>query len=408
VRVLVHDYSGHPFQVQLSRELARRGHTILHLHCTSYATGKGAVERSADDADTFDVVGLAHRREFDRYRSPLRRVQGEIAYGRDASTIASRFQPDVVLSSNDPLFAKATAAVWCRRTRTPWVFWLQDLYSKGMGRYANDKLGRAGRAFATGFELLERRLLHEASEVVAITDDFRGVLDDWKVPSRKVTVIENWAPIGELPVVEHDNAWSRRHDLDGRFVFLYSGTLGLKHNPALVVSIAERFADDPDVRVVVSSQGMGADWLREQKSRRSLDNLVLLPYQPYADVPAMMGTADVLVTLLDAEAGAFSVPSKVLTYLCAGRPVLAAVPKVNLARRLLERSRAGVGVEPTDERGFVEAAAKLRDGVAEREERGAAGRAFAEAHFDIGHIADRFIEVLERASTKKAGVAQHV
>ena len=41
MRILVHDYSGHPFQAQLSRELARRGHDVVHSTCTAYVSGKG-------------------------------------------------------------------------------------------------------------------------------------------------------------------------------------------------------------------------------------------------------------------------------------------------------------------------------------------------------------------------------
>ncbi len=40
MRILVHDYSGHPFQAQLSRELARRGHDVVHSTCTAYVSGK--------------------------------------------------------------------------------------------------------------------------------------------------------------------------------------------------------------------------------------------------------------------------------------------------------------------------------------------------------------------------------
>ena len=35
MKIIVHDYAGHPFQVQLSRRLASRGHEVLHLYCAS-------------------------------------------------------------------------------------------------------------------------------------------------------------------------------------------------------------------------------------------------------------------------------------------------------------------------------------------------------------------------------------
>ena len=40
LRLVIHDYSGHPGQVHLSRELARRGHHVEHQYCASYTTGR--------------------------------------------------------------------------------------------------------------------------------------------------------------------------------------------------------------------------------------------------------------------------------------------------------------------------------------------------------------------------------
>ena len=56
MRILIHDYSGHPFQVQLSRELARRGNAVLHLYNGSNpTTPKGAVSKR--DGDGAPVTG---------------------------------------------------------------------------------------------------------------------------------------------------------------------------------------------------------------------------------------------------------------------------------------------------------------------------------------------------------------
>ena len=46
MRIIVHDYAGHPFEVQLSRELAARGHDVLHLYCGSTHTPRGDLARS--------------------------------------------------------------------------------------------------------------------------------------------------------------------------------------------------------------------------------------------------------------------------------------------------------------------------------------------------------------------------
>ncbi|MGH8905772.1 MAG: glycosyltransferase family 4 protein [Egibacteraceae bacterium] len=399
MRIIVHDYSGHPFQVQLSRELAGRGHRVLHVYCASYETGRGALSRRRDDPAGFAVEGIDLGRPFDRY-SWARRMRQELAYGRAFARRASRFRPDVILSSNDPLFAKARAARWCRQAGTPWVFWLQDLYSVAMSHYASARMGQAGRAAGWGFQLVERALLRQAAGVVPITADFLPILWLWGVDTRRCTVIQNWAPLDEIQPCPRGNAWACEHGLDGKRVVLYAGTLGLKHNPKLLLEVALRGRDDPDLRVVVISQGMGAQWLIEQRDRFGITNLSVLPYQPYERLPEVLATADVLLAILTSEAGMFSVPSKVLTYFCAGRPIVAAMPRENGNAWRLAEAGAGLVVEPDDTEGFAIAVEKLLADDQLSEECGRRARAYAESVFDIEPIADRFERVLTDAVSR--------
>ena len=72
MRIIVHDYVGHPFQVQLSRELARRGHEVLHLYCSSFVTPRGELTRRDDDPPGFNCRGhrtLANHSQ-DEFLSP--------------------------------------------------------------------------------------------------------------------------------------------------------------------------------------------------------------------------------------------------------------------------------------------------------------------------------------------------
>ena len=105
-----------------------------------------------------------------------------------------------------------------------------------------------------------------------------------------------------------------------------------------------------------------------------------------------------LLTLLEPDAGVFSVPSKVLTYLCAGRAMVAAIPPQNLAARIIERSGAGAVAAPGDVDAFVAATLDLLTSPERRDTAAASARAFAEATFDIGTICDSFEAVLDRAA----------
>jgi colanic acid biosynthesis glycosyl transferase WcaI len=400
VRLVVHDYSGHPFQVQLSRELARRGHEILHLHCESYVTGKGALARQPSDPANFGIEPISLGQTFEKYSYRKRFVQ-ERLYGRLLGERVAAFRPDAVLSSNTPLFAQS---VFQRRLDPAirFVFWQQDVYSVAMGDAARTKIPVVGGIVANLFQRLERKMLKASDQIVIISQDFRPILERWGIDRDRTTVVENWAGLDEIEPGPRHNDWSREHGLDNSVVVLYAGTLGLKHNPNLLLQLAVRFAgpddggEEQDVRVVVISEGLGADWLAEHKRELGLDNLVLLPFQPYDQLSATLASADVLVAILEPEAGVFSVPSKVLTYHCAGRPILGSIPRENLAARIIEREGSGAVTEPGDVDAFVEAAARLLEDEPLRKDMGERARTYAEKAFDIERIGDEFETVLER------------
>jgi len=391
-RILVHDHCGHPFQLQLSRELARRGYDVLHLYCGSFVTGKGAVDDA--DEERLRIEALTLPNEFAKY-SPWMRLRQEREYGLKLRARARSFSPDIVLSANTPLLVQKHLLAEARRLGSRFVFWQQDALGIGIKRVLERRYGRLGTVAGNRFVKFERSLLLKSDAVVVISDGFLPALEELGVPSEKTYVVENWAPIDELPARARDNGWSRNQHLVDRRVVLYSGTLGLKHDPEVIVQLAVALRDQHDVEVVVVSEGRGEEWLRRRREEEGLTNLRLLPFQPYADLPDVLGSADVLLALLEADAGAFSVPSKVLSYLCAGRPLLAAIPSDNLAAHVIRRSGAGFVVEPGDREALIADVVRVLNDPALREELGSRARQYAEENFDIGVVADRFEPILD-------------
>jgi glycosyltransferase involved in cell wall biosynthesis len=237
--------------------------------------------------------------------------------------------------------------------------------------------------------------------VVVISPDFADVLVEWGIDPDKVTIIPNWAPLDEVPQRMRPNAWSEKFGIaDDDIVLLYAGTLGLKHQPSMLLELGRAFADRPDVRVIIASEGLGANWLAEHLGDET--SLELVPFQPYEDLPDMLGSGDVMLVLLEPHAGVFSVPSKVLTYHCAGRPILAAIPGTNLAGRIIVDNGTGLVVDPGDAARFVDAARRLVDDPGSRDDMASAARRYAEASFDIDVITDRFVSTIEAASGRRA------
>jgi glycosyltransferase involved in cell wall biosynthesis len=392
VRLVVHDYFGLAFPAQLARVLAGRGHEVLHLHCRSFVAGKGRLERTDVDPLGLEFGAVELAQPFAKYHV-VRRVRDERQTARGLARRVRDFRPDAVLSVG-PLIVQTELLRASHALGASFVFWQQDVMSVAARRVVGRRSRLVGAVAESAVAQLERRLLQRSDAVVVISEDFLPQLRRWNVAESRVSVIENWAPLDELPQVPRENAWAREHGLDGQPVFLYSGTLGFKHDPSLLLELA-RWAGRRDALVVVVSEGPGSDWLAEHGGGEPA--LRLLPFEPHERLPEVLASADVLVALLEPEAGAFSVPSKILTYLCAARPLLVSVPADNLGARVVELSGGGMVVRPGDSTAFLAAAEKLLEDEPLREELARRARAYAEKAFDIDAAASRFEEVLERA-----------
>jgi glycosyltransferase involved in cell wall biosynthesis len=256
------------------------------------------------------------------------------------------------------------------------------------------KLPGIGHVVGKYFIALDKSSARRSDAIVVITADFAHVLTNWGIAPSRIQVIHNWAPLESMPMRPRENDWSRQQRLGDGLRFVYSGTLAMKHNPALLLELARMLHRDATGELVVVSEGAGVGWLAEQASRDGIGSLRCLGFQPFEALPDVQGSADVLVAILESDAGVFSVPSKVLSYLCGGRPVLLAVPKENLAARIVVESGAGLVVEPSDTTGFCAAAQRLIESPQLRNELGRAARRYAETHFDIRRIGDAFERIL--------------
>jgi glycosyltransferase involved in cell wall biosynthesis len=398
-RIIINDYSGHPFQVQLSRELAHRGHKVLHAYSADFQTPKADLMRGGTDPSTFTVEGLSLGVPFEKYSFVKRRSQ-EKAYGELMCRRIDAFRPDLVVGCNNPLDAQSQIGSHCKRRSIPFIFWLQDIYSDAIKSILNRKLAAAGTVIGTWYQGIEKRVLRHADHVVAISDDFIPRLNGWKVESGKVSVIENWAPKNKISVAPDDNAWRRAKGLTGKRVALYTGTIGLKHNPDLLLAVAETLK--PDTEIVVTSEGKYADYLGAQAATRRLSNLTVLPFQPFESYSDVLASGDVLMAMIEPDAASYSVPSKVLSYLCSGRPIVLAADERNLAAKILRRSGAGIVVDPKDSSAFVNAVSHFLNDPIARKAAGAKGRAYADKMFDIGLIADRFEHIFNSVCVQNA------
>ena len=388
--ILIHDWCGHPFTFDLSKELALRGYVVHHVYTLASAGPKAQISEAGDSL-------MVHHVDFEPIQKSkfITRWFQDRAYGERVARIVDKVRPDVVMSANTPLESQHKILHACQKKNIPFLFWQQDIISIAARSILSKNNKLFGVLIGRYFENLEKRMLQQSHRIIVIADDFKSTIAAWGISTEKIDVIPNWAPIADIPMLQKKNAFSIKHNLVDKFVVLYSGTMGMKHNPRMIVRLATHFSNDPRIQFVVATDGVGRMILNDALTKKQLPNLLLLPLQPFEIFPQVLASADILLVLLERDAGLFSVPSKVWSGFCAAKPTLMAAPKDNLAAQVTQRINAGVVVSSDDFDGAVAEIIRFSADEKKRSLMGKNARNYAEEHFPVGKVAQKFERIFQ-------------
>lgn len=389
IKIVIHDYAGHPFQIDLSKQLAKNGFSVTHIYTTSSGGPKAGFDIELDNLTIINIKSA----DVAKQNFVKRRAQ-EVAYGKKLIEQISKIKPDIVISANTPLDAQSILYKWCKNNQVKFIFWLQDINSIAAESILKKKFGVLGTIVAKYYQSIEKKILRNSDHVITIAEDFNSIVKDWGVKPDRIVAIPNWAPIEEIPVNQKSNEFSRSQNLENKFVVLYSGTMGMKHNPDIIYRAAEKLKSNSEILFLVITQGQGRDYLENKMQERNLSNIRLLDFQPFEIFPQVLGSSDCTLTLLEPEAGIFSVPSKVWSSYCAARACVLVVPEENLSAKITTEVNAGVVVPPDSPDILANKITHLYESQVLCKELGVNARKYAEEHFHVSEIAKRFEEII--------------
>jgi len=298
-----------------------------------------------------------------------------IGLGRSELIIA------VVPTLQTGLAAGLLSKIW----RVPAVLLIKDLPLEAglaVGMLKKGLLFRAGATF-------ERLVYRMADRIIVIGEQFRANLLAKGVKPETTIVIPDWVDIGRIGSARREPE-VRRHlaGSDVPFLALHTGAMGEKQGLSNVITAAYALRDDPAICIVLVGDGPTKSQLEALIQKFHLDNVRLLEIQPKEYLPRMLASADLL--LLNQRAGVVDavVPSKLLHYMAAGRPVVAAVNSDSVAAKLVTTARCGLLVQPEEPERLAEAIQELAAKPDLRAALGRAGRDYAASRFSKGRILD--------------------
>jgi len=249
--------------------------------------------------------------------STLGRVADYLTFlaGAKLAVLFGRRRDAVICLSTPPLVGVLGLLARLRGAR--FVYKVEDLYPD-----VAIMLGtlQAGSLIARSSSALSRLLLRRADAVVALDEGMAEVLRERG--AERVEVIPNWADGRAIrPDAEAGSMFRREHGLEGRFVVLYSGNLGLAHDFTAVTDAARTLAE-VEPRLLFLFVGGGPRLAEVRAAAHDHANVRFMPHQPRENLRGLFNAADVhLVTLRD-EVSGMVVPSKYPAALAAGKPVV--------------------------------------------------------------------------------------
>lgn len=176
-----------------------------------------------------------------------------------------------------------------------------------------------------------------------------------KVPEH--VMINNWIDEKEIyPLDQHHPSvlsFRKQYGLDGKFVFMYSGNLGLYYDLENLITVVEKFQGDMTAdgqEVIFAFVGGGAvlGKLEAYAASHQLKHVVFIPYQDKKDVIYSLNAADVHWCVNARGIKGVSCPSKYYGIAACGKPVLAVLEKGSEIRMIIEETGSGLVSEPGD------------------------------------------------------------
>src|SRR3984893_7133499 len=224
-------------------------------------------------------------------------------------------KPDLLLVVSPPLGLGITANVLSRWWGVPYVFDVEDLQPD-----AAADLGMLPRPVLPVLYRMERFAYRHAALISTLTEGMRQRIISKGVAAEKVAIFPLRADeeLFKLGAAAEGQSFRMEHGLEGKFLVVHSGNMGVKQGLEVVLEAAALLKDRKNVAFLLVGSGAMKSQLQERAAALRLENLKFLPLQSEQRFREMLATTDLALVTQQRTVSDIAFPSKTVTLLSAG------------------------------------------------------------------------------------------
>ena len=264
---------------------------------------------------------------------------------------------DYVLSISQPPILGGLLGVWGKWVKhAKYIYNIQDFNPEQVidVGYTKNKLITDAMMWLDKLSCRQSDLIITVGRdlVETVQNRFQGE----KVP--KTVMINNWIDENEIyPLAENHPKvleFRKQYGLDGKFVIMYSGNIGLYYDLENLIRVIERFEPNAKTKdgreVVFAFVGAGSvlSTLKNYVKKHDMHNVVFIPYQDKSALIYSLNAGDVYWCVNAKGIKGVSCPSKVYGIMAAGKPILGVLESGSEVCCLIEDTQCGLCCEPRD------------------------------------------------------------
>ncbi len=383
----------------LTRLLSDRGHKVwvistdFNIYDERDETEESHASRSGGE---YHVLRLASPRNV---RTNLRaRLDSYLVFAaRALARGLSLPAPDVVLGSIQPLFTGLSALAVAQRHRVPFVLEVRDLWPDAL-----EAKGALAPWQGSPLHWMANLLYRRAARIVSLTPGIKRELVRKGISASNIDVLPNGFDPTLFETAPDARAVTReRYGWPDKFLALYAGA----HTEVTAIDVIVRAAAEvrnPNVRFALFGAGQTKPAAMRLARALRLENIEFHDPVPKRQVPQLLAASDVcLMTLFQSPLVHIYFENKLLDYMGAGRPILAAMD--GMQAELIASHETGSVVKTFDHVGLARLVSEAAKDYAPFAKMGENGRRLVRERFLLPNILDHYASLLEAAAAGRLG-----